>query len=187
MTYGIPDQLIPLTPQGEMKRKNHLQMLDRMTTLEEYANTALAVRMVGLPENTDVLLGKGKPIQEHLGNMRLKALVDELLPRYDACKKEEKKDVAMEVVQCIKKTMGGRFLSDESGIWIEVDDDIARKKASILFRNRQKQANTEASRRQEPSNIGIWSDFADKEDNYVAHKRAKVSSILLRHMVLPSH
>ena len=104
---------------------------------EEYAKAGTAVELVVLPKSSDVLFGKGRSTQEHIGNMRLKSLVDDLLQRYDELNKHEKTDLAAEVVESVKKS-SGRFLTQESGVWIKVHDDFARQKVAQLFRNRRK-------------------------------------------------
>jgi hypothetical protein len=163
-----------VTGKGEIKRKSHLQLIERRKILGDYTKNGTGVKFVEIPHNNDILLGKGKPIQEHMGNMRLKVLVDGLLSRYDACTKMQKKDVAIEVVQFVKNDYLGRFLSDESGVWIEVMDDIAREKVSHLFRNRRRQAKTESERRQDTRSTGMRSEFSDKVENTAATKRIKV-------------
>ena len=138
MTYGIPHTTIPITHDGTIKTKAHLEMLKSRQTLEEYAKSGTSVGMIELPSNNDVLLGKGRIIQEHAGNRKLHFLVDESLLQYDKCRKRsEKTQLAGDLVQKVK-SYSGRFLTQESGIWIEVSDDISRIKVSNLFRNRRK-------------------------------------------------
>lgn len=87
-----------------------------------------------LPMPLDVLLGRGKPIVEYSGNLRLHALVGEYLPRFsDTKSRNEKLSLASEIVSTIK-TSSGRFLSKECGIWVEVDDGTAFEKVNRQFR-----------------------------------------------------
>lgn len=81
------------------------------------------------------MLGKGRPFQEHPGNMRLHALVDQLLPEYDKLGTKEKTELAYKIVQSMRP---GRFLSQECGVWMEVAQEISREKVSHLFRARRK-------------------------------------------------
>lgn len=137
MTYGIPQNLIPLTEDGRVKTKNHLEFLQMRRLGEEMALAQSAVETVDLPLASDVLLGKGRPIQGHAGNLRLQAIVDTYVEKY--CKLEsklEKTTLAGDIVIWVKGA-SGRFLSKESGIWREVPDDVARDKVSHLFRNRR--------------------------------------------------
>jgi hypothetical protein len=135
MTYGIPHHILPFTADHKIKVKNHFEYLEMRRTGEEFAIN-VAIKTVMLPTNSDVLLGKGKPIQEAVGNIRLQAIVDNYVDRYQSSKKTEKTALAVEIVQMVKD-VSGRFLSKESGIWIEVPDDIAQNKVSHLLRNRR--------------------------------------------------
>jgi len=137
MTYGIPHDSIPISDSGEIKRKTHLEMLRLRETLEDYAKTGSTVEMVEIPQKADFLLGKGRPFQEHQGNLRVHSIVDEELHRYDACSRKEKTELSAEVLQMVK-AYSGRFLTQESGVWIEIQDEVAHKKICNLFRNRRK-------------------------------------------------
>jgi hypothetical protein len=139
MTYGIPHHLIPATAEGQIKVKNHLEFIDTRKTKEEYAvnSGGHGVETIELPLASDVLLGKGKPIQEHTGNLRLHAIVEEYLSQYRSSSRPEKTALATEVVRAVKSA-SGRFLSKESGIWIEVDENVAREKVSNIFRHCRK-------------------------------------------------
>ena len=44
------------------------------------------------------------------------------------------------------KAKSGRFLTQESGVWTEVPEDIARNKIGTLFRNRRKALKKKANR-----------------------------------------
>ena len=97
------------------------------------------IDMIDLPSNNDVLLGKGKPIQEHRGNLKLSLLVDTLVQQYDTKSKSEKTAMAADIVLKVKASKG-RFLTKDSGIWIEVSDDMARDKVSHMFRHQRQKA-----------------------------------------------
>jgi hypothetical protein len=93
-----------------------------------------------LPFLSDVLLGRGKPITDHIGNIRLHSIVEKYLPAYNSSRKKlEKNALASEIVERIK-SMPGRFLSKDCGIWVEVDDDTARDKVMRLFRTQRQSA-----------------------------------------------
>ena len=174
MTYGISHNLFPVSAEGEIKRKNHLDLLQMRGIIEDYAKSGTEISMIEFPRNTDVLLGKGKPIQEHLGNMRLHLLVDQQLPRYDSCSKKEKTELATEIIQMVKAS-AGRVLTQESGVWTEVSDDIARQKVSNLFRNRRKMAKKEAARPQNQTSNTGGGIRTELSGSFMvdSHKRAK--------------
>ena len=65
MTYGIPHELIPLTADGKLKLKNHCELTEMRRLGDSLEEKGMKDGVV-LPSNLDVLLGKGKPIQEHM-------------------------------------------------------------------------------------------------------------------------
>eukprot|EP00529_Nitzschia_sp_RCC80_P009908 CAMPEP_0113501294 /NCGR_PEP_ID=MMETSP0014_2-20120614/32868_1 /TAXON_ID=2857 /ORGANISM="Nitzschia sp." /LENGTH=789 /DNA_ID=CAMNT_0000395853 /DNA_START=244 /DNA_END=2613 /DNA_ORIENTATION=- /assembly_acc=CAM_ASM_000159 len=89
----------------------------------------------------DVLFGRGKGIQAHPGNKRLRELVEANLERYDRASRLEKTLMAETIVRNIKDT-SGRFLkldnASQGGGWTEVNDEIARDKIAHAFRTQRK-------------------------------------------------
>jgi hypothetical protein len=62
-------------------------------------------------------------------------IVGDNLGRYNGCSDSmEKRDMTNEIVTLVKAS-SGRFLTQESGVWVEASDDIARQKVSHAFRN----------------------------------------------------
>jgi len=94
---------------------------------------------VFLPTSNDVLFGRGKPFQQHPGNIRLSLTLDSMRDRYNAVSRNEKTVLAMDIVRTFQAN-GTRFLrrvsNDVDGIlWEEVNDSEAREKESQLFRS----------------------------------------------------
>jgi hypothetical protein len=95
------------------------------------------------------LSGRGKGIQAHPGNKRLRELVEANLERYERATRLEKTLLAETIVRNIKDT-SGRFLKLDSGRgggWSEVNDEIARDKIAHAFRTQRKSQ----SQRQSPT------------------------------------
>lgn len=136
MTYGISDHSIPVSEDGRIKLKNHLDYLEMMFLKDRHDESNEGHEMVTLPLLSDVLLGRGKPIQEHTGNIRLAVMVDDMVPQYNQCSKLGKTQLSVDVVKMVKAA-SGRFLSKDTGIWMEVSDNVARDKVSHLFRTRR--------------------------------------------------
>ncbi|KAL3935386.1 MAG: hypothetical protein SGARI_002997 [Bacillariaceae sp.] len=86
-------------------------------------------------------IGRGKGIQAHPGNKRLRELVEANLERYEQASRLEKTLLAETIVRNIKDT-SGRFLKLDSGTsgggWSEVNDEIARDKIAHAFRTQRK-------------------------------------------------
>lgn len=96
------------------------------------------------------VLGRGGGTNNHEGNVRFRQLVSNHKMRYLACSKVDKPKVARDVVDIWRKlNPPGRFLQrkdeskkgtgsvrDDCVVWIEVDDQEARKKASQCLREK---------------------------------------------------
>jgi hypothetical protein len=87
----------------------------------------------------DVLLGRGKTIQQHEGNQRFQTIVNEHKYRYKSCQtREQKTNITREIVDSIKTggNQTGRFLKFDMtvGGWREVIDEVARVKAGQALR-----------------------------------------------------
>lgn len=133
--------------------------------------------LIDLPTRSDVLLGKGKPIQFSSGNLRLMTIVDGYLDQYhNKCNKKEKTDLTFEIVRMVKES-GVRFLCKDSGIWLEVPDDQARNKLSYMFRH---QRTKPRSSNKSNDSLGIVRDnpttAVDATTNQNTSKRTRVQS-----------
>ena len=121
-----------------MENKLHVEHLTKQRTLERQRRVHGVKGVVGVPDQKDVLCGKGKSIQNHIGNIRFRQLVQDCRSTYDNADSDEKKRMTLEVLEIVKQS-GGRFLKDESELgWIEVDNETARLKVSSTFRSARK-------------------------------------------------
>ena len=96
------------------------------------------------PTDSDVLLGRGKPFQNHPGNRMMLSLVDKHRDRYQRAERKEKHDIVEEVMAVIKKA-DGRFLRrvDYENQWVEVNHAISYRKVGHAFRSKaRKNANS---------------------------------------------
>jgi hypothetical protein len=89
-----------------------------------------------LPSTFDVVSGRGRTIQERLGNVLLHRLVHLHVPRYNDAPRTDRRDIAKEIVHGITNN-GSRFLKQESGQWVELNEDEAIEKVSHCFRSRR--------------------------------------------------
>jgi hypothetical protein len=134
MSFGIPVHLFPITPEGELKKANHSKWVAKRKVKEEEENASLGEGKIDLPTMADVLLGKGKPIQQHAGNVRLRHLVESYLDAYLKMSKADKSAMARQVVLAVKEHGNGRFLKrDPFGWWVEIDEELARDKVIKTF------------------------------------------------------
>jgi len=88
--------------------------------------------------NEDVLFGRGKRAQNHIGNMHYREVISAIVKRYKNCSKQEKTALSNGVVYAIHR-QGGRFLSPlkkHPNSWVEVNGIALRKKTSQALRDR---------------------------------------------------
>ena len=88
----------------------------------------------------DVLLGRGRPLQKHAGNLKLRQLISNRMEEYERSKYHEKTEITETIVTRICQD-GGRFLKQadhNKTLWEEVDDEPARLKVSYTFRTMRK-------------------------------------------------
>ena len=72
---------------------------------------------------------------KHPGNVAMRAMLEGKRDRYVCAAHQKKSSIAWEVVNEIKNG-GGRFLRElDTGLFTLVDDEMARKKISIAFRD----------------------------------------------------
>jgi len=86
----------------------------------------------------DVLIGRGKVCYNHIGNKNFNAIVATKLDEYSAATRIEKSKILASIVVEIKKRSenGGFFKKDSnSGLWFEIEEFLAREKASQVFRD----------------------------------------------------
>lgn len=135
MTFGISSRLLPVNQEGEINLTYHQEWLSNRRRLEaSQSKDGNKLRRIHIPGPDDVLLGRGRLIQEHPGNVRFRFIVEEYRADYEAVPKLEKTYIAGRIVERIINS-GGRFLKEDGIGWVEVEHATARAKVSHLFRN----------------------------------------------------
>jgi len=90
------------------------------------------------PNAYDVLLGRGKPFQNHDGNQSMLRIVDMYRKRYHESERAFKHEIIEEVLDIIK-SRGGRFLERiddfEKSFWNQVPHRMAYRKVGHAFRS----------------------------------------------------
>jgi hypothetical protein len=96
---------------------------------------------IDTPSSVDILLGRGKPFQSHLGNQRMLRIVDACRERYLKSERKEKHTIVEDVIAAIME-IGGRFLSrvDYENYWVEVNHSIAYRKVGHAFRSKARRS-----------------------------------------------
>ncbi|KAL3903194.1 MAG: hypothetical protein SGILL_010539, partial [Bacillariaceae sp.] len=88
----------------------------------------------------DVLMGRGKRLDKHAGNIKFRNYVSERRAQYDECSQYIKTTICKEIISVIHD-QNGRFLQLKNGKygadseWAEVENSTARTKVSNCFRS----------------------------------------------------
>lgn len=142
-SFGIPvfDLAISIDEETNIKM-NDDYITDQQrkdSTMEEIwfdSREADRTRVALYPSNKDVLLGRGKPYQEYVGNLYLASLVDQRREQYHhVADRFEKTCIAMGIVKTIEQS-GGHFLQRTEEGWVPVPVFVAREKVSHCFRTK---------------------------------------------------
>ena len=103
-------------------------------TLSETTTTGNGIESMPM----DILLGRGKPLQRHPGNVEFRKLIAAQADNYEKGDRFEKTLIAADVVATIRESQG-RFLKPlKGGGWEEIDDATARLKVAHTFRTLRK-------------------------------------------------
>ena len=117
-----------------LQRRYQIEMEEERQQEAIEASTGIIVH----PQTKDVLMGRGLPYRQFIGNQRWGKLIETQLPRYQQCGDDRfsKTCISMQVVKVVQD-YGGRFLQRKEGQgWTILDDVKARDKTLRAFRPR---------------------------------------------------
>jgi hypothetical protein len=150
LSFGLPIQFLPFTTEHELKTGIHKKWVERRIIKEEEMQRHGVFSGIDLPDRNDVLIGKGKPFQNHPGNQRLLELVQGHLDEYNQADRiGGRKAVACKVVQEVLHPScpqgdGAKFLKRRedtfnSGWWeVVTEEDVLIEKVCNAFRATRK-------------------------------------------------
>jgi hypothetical protein len=99
---------------------------------------SVALGRTKIPSTTDVLSGRGGPVNNHPGNFQFREFVKKRKDDYAAGDRKQRVQICREVIaQVYGQTPPGRFLAKESRKspwWVELDDDRIMAKTSQALR-----------------------------------------------------
>jgi hypothetical protein len=142
-SFGIPSNCCPVHPStGDVTVSSWHHWLQKREVFEavkatQDGNTGDSHAIIPSPTDVDVILGRGRGVQNHMGNVRLREVIDADLEVYDNARSSQKTEIAELVVHHIRG-LSGRFLKVGDSGWEEVEDSIAREKISHTFRDRRR-------------------------------------------------
>ena len=135
--FGIPVDFFPFTPSGAIKKTNLNRWIAKNVARDIELAHEGACSGVDLPSRYDVLLGKGKPIQHHTGNVHLRVLIESHASEYEAAHLSEEKMEVIHKIFSTVKARPGRFLKKgNDGWWHESPDEDVVDKLRKAFQRR---------------------------------------------------
>jgi uncharacterized protein YuzE len=118
-----PQSQLPVVPQSHIAAPTSVSR--SQANIYEFPAKAYVIYD---PLPNDILLGRGKPIQQRPGNIRYREMVEKQMDRYDEGDRGAKYTVTASIAYLLKEE-GGQFLKEiDDGIWVEVDEATARLK-----------------------------------------------------------
>jgi hypothetical protein len=137
--HGIEPDNIPVTEGGTISDiDSYRQGLVRQRRQERLSQPRRM--MIYVPMGRDVLFGKGTPAQNHVGNLKYRALIADCQKRYEKANNGEKTILVQDIVDIVIQS-SGMFLKPDGEIWFPVENDAARRKVSTAFRTLRKTYN----------------------------------------------
>lgn len=184
MTFGIPAENLPINATGDRRPDAHQDFCKKLKVFPTLTDGA---RRIVVPSIYDVLLGRGKPLQKHPGNLRYHNIVDSYHGEYEKLQKMEKTNFSKMIVEQFK-CGGNRFMKQDDGGWVEVDDETARSKVSHTFRNHRLAARVhekrgaEGEHRRKPGTVssdcdGMCNSMSESPSNIEGQKRRRLSDL----------
>jgi hypothetical protein len=126
--------VLPVAYDGGLKVSNHLKWISRRQTKDSDLCFKGFFHGIELPGRDDVLLGRGKAIQEHPGNICMRSLVDSHLDISKKAFTGEKNILAAQVVAAMKRCRCRFLKKKKDGWWVEVPDNEAIVRVLRTFR-----------------------------------------------------
>lgn len=147
MAYGIPSDQIPITSSGIIKCADHKKFIAYCQEREDaMLRNGENFKVIFCPSSKDVLVGRGPRIKSHIGNEVYRDLLRSKYEEYNSVSVTKKKEISFDIIRKVH-AYGGRFLLPISIGWVETDDETARSKVSIAFRDVRKAINATMNRK----------------------------------------
>jgi hypothetical protein len=137
LTFGIPVDVLPVAYDGGLKVSNHLKWISRRQTNDSDLFLKGFFHGIDLPRRDDVLLGRGKTIQEHPGNLHMRSLVESHFDRSKKALMGEKNILAPQIVATMKRCRCRFLKKKKDGWWVEVSEKEAIVRVLRTFRAAQ--------------------------------------------------
>lgn len=165
LSFGIPTDTIPVSGSDgtTIKTKDLHKWIARRKNKETFVTyhggDDSLFDKIDLPTRHDVLLAKGRPYQNHPGNIEYLQLIDESLREYESApNRKGKRDVVRKFVAMMRDTTSARFLiKDEDDWWVEAQekelhDKVVKSFSHALAMSRKNKSKADHSTMQDTHN-----------------------------------
>ena len=138
-SLGIAMDVFPVSRSGAVCNHRHLEVVQGFERTE--IKNSIAKHATGFicPTSDDILLGRGRSLQNFPGNKNLSRIIKSYFPSFVKANKRGKTRIAVEVVEYVQTQIGARFLRRKDtnpDLWEEVNNAVARSKVAHDFRNK---------------------------------------------------
>jgi hypothetical protein len=140
-SFGIPTYALPFDEDGSPTSEEHKLYWEKQRQHERRSH---GQGKTVFPGPFDVLVGRGRLCQDHVGNVRYRILVEKYKEKYDEASNFDKTAIAFMIIKMVKETTG-RFVKDGGDGWVEVDDNKVRAKVTHSFRTLRYTSSNNAS------------------------------------------
>lgn len=161
MGFGIHPEMIPVTDNGTIKTRNHVQWLETHQLIEKAPYGSLRETgggaVVDCPGINDVLFHRGKSCQYHPGNVTFKSMLESKKRQHMAANQTMKKEIAYDIMVDVENRTGRFLYWDKSGWWVEFDNRTEiRHKVATSLRDFNKQTRAANNRQNTHSSTHVF-------------------------------
>lgn len=146
LSFGIPVESLFINADGSVKTTVHRKWIARQQEREDnIATYGSNFGRIDFPTNRDVLIGKGKTIQDHMSNVQLRQWIQQVLGGQTSLTRARKAELCQQVLSHVLNEKKGRFLTKGANDWwllasqTEARDRIRKMIANILYNIKQQQ------------------------------------------------
>ena len=134
-SYGVPDELLPISHSGTLKFENHRSFLHmRHAKRNQDPNNRNYREIVEIPRSNDIIFRKGPSSKYNKGNEFYRTLLEEKSLEHFKGNKRVKYEITMSVIRAVESRKG-RFLEREDDAWLVITNiEYARKKVAAGFK-----------------------------------------------------
>ncbi|CAJ1937588.1 unnamed protein product [Cylindrotheca closterium] len=155
--YGIPVENFPVDKSGNIRpevqnawcqeyllENGTFAIEQQQEAGQDDDNAADRTPIQGGIWETDVLLGRGRLVQYHLGNIQFREVLDEEVSRFEKLARNQRRPACVDLTNKLIANNGTRFLKENGNdVWVECGFEEVMNKVSQFFRTRRRKMKDE--------------------------------------------